>query len=194
MSLYSRKSTINVKYRINKYVNLGEILLADSITRWRFEIMKKRQDTCVFNRDVKYISEYIITFLYVFRISVHSHPSCKFISLLFPNYSRYVSGSPDVFSPCEKVQTGPPTAALCIISPRSGYAPAKLSQLSGDSVHRSRGRSMPDAIFEFGFRLRTRTTYAMCTCACVEPRIIPKLQDARRHRPPGPASMLHEHA
>jgi len=98
--------------------------------------------------------------------AVHSRPLCKFISLLFrPNYSRYVSGSPDVFPRCEKVKTRPPTAALCIISPRSGYAPAKLSQLSGDSVHRSRGRSMPDAIFEFGFRPRTRTTYTMCTCA-----------------------------
>lgn len=97
--------------------------------------------------------------------AVHLHPLCKFISLLFrPNYSRYVSGSPDVFPHCEKVKTSSPTAALCIISLHSGYAPAKLSQLSGDSVHRSRGRSMPDAIFEFGFRPRTRTTYAMCTC------------------------------
>lgn len=47
---------------------------------------------------------------------------------------------PMSFHTAKKLKTSPPTAVLCIISLYGGYAPAKLSQLSGDSVHRvSRG-------------------------------------------------------
>lgn len=92
----------------------------------------------------------------IFEPFVHDTPFARLFAAflkLHLTYSWYIPPTPRsrCLSILRKVKMSPQTAVLCIISLQGGYAPAKLSQLSSDSVqHR---RSAIDAGCHFRIRI-----------------------------------------